>query len=358
MVVNLSFIVLLMAFMVAPADKLSPGSANATGGQTSVEVPAAGTTEPVQEQAGAAKGSVSEDVGKAWTLRYRFEPGKQLRYQSEQKMTLEAHVGENRRVDVSQVRQVRLFTVKAVESSGAGTLAMQFEKVWMQRKVDDQAAVEFDSTMKASEIPEAYRGVAHSLRGNAPTFRLTATGKSVQELPGKSEESPVRNAVVASPVEPDSSEQKEIQPASASTVESTKSKDPGSFLMLLPEDPVRIGDSWKEEFPLTVRGSQELNLQVVVLRTYRLESVAEDIATVTFRSSVRTPVRSAAVRSQLIQATPSGQFQLDLKRGVMVSREYRYSETVIGALGAESLLTSFGNQKETLLESASAMSKN
>jgi hypothetical protein len=35
----------------------------------------------------------------------------------------------------------------------------------------------------------------------------------------------------------------------------------------------------------------------------------------------------------------------------MLSREFRYSETVIGALGAESLLSSIGTQTETLLES-------
>ncbi len=358
MVFNLSFIVPLLAIIVPLADKPSPGSAESTGAKTQADVLATGTSNTAPMPAGPADGNATQDPGSAWTLRYRFEPGQQLRYQSEQKMTLEAHVGENRRVDVSQVRQVRLFTVKTVESSGAGTLAMQFEKVWMQRQVDDEAAVEFDSTMKASEIPEVYRGVAHSLRGNAPTFRLTSTGKAVQETQMKGNESQVRPAVVESPVESDGLGQKEIQPVSATTAESTKSKDPGSFLMLLPENPVRPGDSWKEEFPLTVRGSQELNLQVVVLRTYRLESVTGDIATVTFRSSVRTPIRSSAVRSQLIQATPSGQFQLDMKRGLMISREYRYSETVIGALGAESLLTSIGNQKETLLDSASAAPEN
>jgi hypothetical protein len=353
MVFDLSFLALLLTFIMAPADKLNPSPVESTGVKTPADVVATGTPSTAPMPAGAVEGNPAQAAGTAWTLRYRFEHGQQLRYQSEQKMTLEAHVGENRRIDVSQVRQVRLFTVKTVDPSGTGALAMQFEKVWMQRQVDDQAPVEFDSTMKASDIPEVYRGVAHSLRGNAPTFHLTSTGKAVQEPTLKGAASQVQPAVVESPVEPENPDQKAIQPASATTVESTKSKDPGSFLMLLPENPVRPGDSWKEEFPLTVRGSQELNLQVVVLRTYRLESVTGDIATVTFRSSVRTPIRSSAVRSQLIQATPSGQFQLDMKRGLMISREYRYSETVIGALGAESLLTSVGNQKETLLETAS-----
>jgi hypothetical protein len=225
---------------------------------------------------------------------------------------------------------------------------MQFEKVSMKRQVDDQPAVEFHTGMKPSEIPEVYRGVAHSLRGSAPEFRLTTTGQTVRK-PQKAAPTVVQ-AAVPSPVETTEPSSSEVKPVSAATTESSKPKDPGSFLMPLPENPVRIGDSWKEEFPLTVRGSQDLNLQVVVLRTYRLEKVEGDTATVTFRSSVKTPIRSSAVQSQLIQATPSGQFRLDMKRGVMTSREYRYSETVIGALGAESLLTSYGTQQETLLE--------
>ena len=128
--------------------------------------------------------------------------------------------------------------------------------------------------------------------------------------------------------------------------------DPGSFLMLLPETPVSAGGTWKEEFLVQVRGGQDLQLPVQILRTYRLESVENGIAKVTFRSSVRTPLRGTVVRSQLIQATPSGSFLLDLKRGLMVRREFRWNETVIGALGPESILASHGNQTDELLEEA------
>ncbi|MFM8478098.1 MAG: hypothetical protein ACKOEO_20115, partial [Planctomycetaceae bacterium] len=85
------------------------------------------------------------------------------------------------------------------------------------------------------------------------------------------------------------------------------------------------------------------------LRTYRLDKLTGDMAQISFRSSLRSPSRSTVIHSQLIQATPSGSFEFDVRRGVMLSREFRYSETVIGALGAESLLASVGTQTEVLL---------
>lgn len=119
--------------------------------------------------------------------------------------------------------------------------------------------------------------------------------------------------------------------------------------MLLPESATAIGGTWKEEFQVQVRGGENLQLPVQILRTYRLESVENGIARVTFRSSVQTPLRGTVIRSQLIQATPSGSFLLDISRGQMVRREFRWNETVIGALGPESILSSHGTQTDELL---------
>jgi len=288
------------------------------------------------------------------SLRYQFTPGQVLRYRSEQKMTLEAQLGQSRRVDISEVKQTRKFTVQDVRTSGDAELSMQFEHVWMRKQVDDGDPLDFDSSMKTSEVPETFRGVAHSLRGTAPRFFLTPLGQTAVR-------SDVRPAVaenrpsLPSPVETDdvSESPKTASPAvqQASSGSGSQPKDPGSFLMLLSATPVKVGDTWKEEIPLTVRAGVDSTLQVTILRTYRLDKLSENTAQVSFRSSLRSPSRSTVIHSQLIQATPSGSFVFDIRRGMMLSREFRYSETVIGALGAESLLSSFGTQTEVLLPS-------
>ncbi|MEY2724550.1 MAG: hypothetical protein RLZZ458_417 [Planctomycetota bacterium] len=305
-------------------------------------------TAPAQDP--AASSSTVEETA---TLRYQFTPGQQLRYRSEQKMTLEAQVGQDRRVDVSEVRQTRLFTVASVNDAGTAELAMQFEHVWMRKQVDNGQPLDFDSNMKPSEVPETFRGVAHSLRGNAPRFHLTNLGTTATK-PQLETAGGVTRPSLPSPVEQDpasqanSSQPPAIQQASGSKADADRG--PGTFLMLLPDQPVRVGDTWKEEIPLTVRAGVDSTLQVNVLRTYRLDRLTGDTAHVSFRSSLRSPTRSTVIRSQLIQATPSGSFIFDRRRGVMLSREFRYSETVIGALGAESLLSSIGTQTESLVE--------
>ena len=40
----------------------------------------------------------------------------------------------------------------------------------------------------------------------------------------------------------------------------------------------------------------------------------------------------------------------DIARGVMLRREMRYNETVVGALGRESVLSSVGTNTEALIE--------
>lgn len=318
-----------LAAQDGPTSGESAGSRASSGGESG----AAGVVEPV-------------------ILRYRFVPGQVFRYRSEQKMTLDAQLGQSRRVDVSEVKQTRKFTVQGVGAGGEGELSMQFEHVWMRKQVDDGAPLDFDSGMKPGDVPEAFRGVAHSLRGTAPRFYLTPLGQSavrgaIRQTGGESGASLPSPVDAEEGVDGDRRSVGAVQQASVGS--GGQSKEPVSFLMLLPAGAVKPGDTWKEEIPLTVRAGVDSTLQVSILRTYRLERLAGDRAEISFRSSLRSPSRSTVIQSQLIQATPSGSFVFDVGRGVMLSREFRYSETVIGALGAESLLASFGTQTEELL---------
>ena len=305
--------------------------------------PASGATDNTPAAAtdsGAA--STSADVTTPATekhlLRYQFHPSQKLRYESVQKMTLDATVGEAKKVDVSEVRQTRLFTVSGIEADGAAKLSMQFEKVWMQKQVDNDPPVQFDSSMKPTEVPGMFKSVSHSLKGSAVQYWSSTMGASCfpKDAPqaillDKGEES--------------------INGFAAFNAAATR-KDPGSFLMLLPETPIAQGETWKESIQVLVRGSENAALPVTILRTYRLEEIRDGVAYVSFRSSVNTPLRGVMIKTQLIQATPSGKFRFELTRGLMLSREFRYNETVIGALGPESVLTSKGTQTETLIEEA------
>ena len=299
-----------------------------------------------------------------WTLRYQFKSDQNFRYETHQIMTLDARIGANRKVDVSELKQRRVFTVLSTEESGVTQLAMQFEHVWMKMQSDDKEAVVFDSAMKADEVPVVFRNTAHQLKGSAPKYRLSNRGISLVEA--KKVE---RIATEVKVTEPKNSADhatsglsepvpgKSIQLAAGTVTgertiaeKTADETDPGSFLMLLPEQPVSIGDTWKETNTVSVRLTQDINRKVSILRTFRLESVDNGIATVSFRSSIETQVKGPNVLSQLIQATPRGTLQFDIAQGVMLRRELQFNETVIGAFGRESVLSSVGTNTELLIE--------
>ena len=307
-------------------------------------------------------GTVREE---SWTLKYKFQTGQKFRYETHQTMTLDAQIaGQERRIDVSELIQRRLFTVISVEPAGDARLAMQFEYVWMKKKIDDREHVEFNSTMKLSDVPAAFRLVAHDLKGVAPKYWLSPQGESLYPKPAdvikpkpSAGDGTARTPSPKPLVEGQSSESGITLISGTTSTADNKQKaelDPGTFLMPLPNHPVKVGDSWKETVTIPVRLTAEISRKVPILRTYRLQSVENGIANISFGSSIDTPVKGATVRAQLIQATPQGAITFDIEKGVMLGREMRYNESVVGATGRNDLLSSVGLNTEVLLEPSTA----
>lgn len=295
----------------------------------------------------------TETRSTAWTLRYQFQQGQKLRYQMEQKMTLDANLGERgQTIDRSALRQRRVFTSTSVQEDCSAEFTMQFENVWMQKQVDDNAPVEFESSMKPGEVPLVYQQVAHQLKGSATRYFLTSRGlsKLAKKTPVKVEQASGEKS--SEPLVESESAAKTVQLASSSTVTQKEQGDPGSFLATLPEHEVRVGDTWKEQITVTARLQEDVNVEIPILRTFRLESVEDGIASISFVCSIQSRVRSPIVKGQLIQATPRGTIQIDTKRGLMLRRENIYDTSVFGALGQNTILTCVGRSTEELIEDA------
>ena len=329
------------------ASEDTPAVANATA---VTEAP-----EKTSEASAVAESSTptTETKSAGWTLRYQFEQGQKLRYQMEQKMTLDANLGERgQQIDRSALRQRRVFTATSVQEDHSAEFTMQFENVWMQKQVDDNSPVEFDSSMKPGDVPLVYQQVAHQLKGSAPRYVLTPRGLSKQsdKTPAKVERASGEKST--EPLDESNSAAKTVQLASSSTVTQKEQGDPGSFLATLPEHEVRVGDTWKEQILVTARLQEDVNVEVPILRTFRLDAVEDGIATISFHCSIQSRVRSPIVKGQLIQATPRGTIQIDTKRGLMLRRENIYDTSVFGALGQNTILTCVGRSSEELIEDA------
>jgi hypothetical protein len=86
-----------------------------------------------------------------------------------------------------------------------------------------------------------------------------------------------------------------------------------------------------------------------LLRTYRLKEINDDVATITFATSIASKVRSPAIKAQLLQATPQGTVLFNIKLGRVLERELTFDRSVMGAVGPNTILSAKGRTTETLL---------
>jgi hypothetical protein len=93
------------------------------------------------------------------------------------------------------------------------------------------------------------------------------------------------------------------------------------------------------------------NLQrdVELSRRYALEQVEGDLATISMKMSVLTPINDPIVRGQLIQRTPSGEIVFDLKRGLIVSRSQKLDKIEVGVAGNDSSVRAVSEYNERML---------
>lgn len=356
-----------------PLDTNSDSSASAVNAPAAQKGVAAANVAAGNVAAGNVAAAAEAAESQTWILRYKFLPDQQLRYKNTESVTLDAMQGELRKVDVTNFEQRRVFTVASVDEAGAAKLAMQYEFVQMQRQTNEFPPVMFDTNMEAKDVPPEFKNTARDLKGSAPKFWISSLGAALQESNTtegyRQTPKPVAQAgnviVGDKPAGAATGDVKQaVAESSTTTGEAAKTENSGTdktvksgsanavtFLMPLPEHAVAVNETWREVIPVNVRVTEEISRKINILRTFRLESVEDGIATISFRSSVEAAVKSPTMRAQLIKATPKGTLTIDIERGVMLEREIRYDETVLNAIGQNSVVLCNGSSTEVLLDS-------
>jgi hypothetical protein len=250
-----------------------------------------------------------------YLLRFNFKEGETLRYETEQRVTQKAVAAVGAKVDLSTVKQTRLFRVGDVSEQGEAQVSMQFEYVRMELRSDDQPMEVFDTSMKESEVPTKFRAAARKLMRPAPTFTLRTEGT----------------------------------PVSDEGVEQIPKGGQAGFMMPLPPEPIAVGQTWKVNIQPEVRIAEGVMRKISLLRTYRLKEVEGDVAIITFATSVASKVRSPAIKAQLLQATPRGTVMFNVKLGRVLERELTFDRSVMGAVGPNTILSAKGRTTEILL---------
>jgi hypothetical protein len=263
---------------------------------------------------GLACPAVAAD-GAKHLLRYKLQAGEIVRYEVDQRSSV-----RNTMEGTTQEAQTKTVSIKAwkvVDLLPGGDIEFinLVEKVRMENKLPDRAAMVFDSTEK-KPAPPGFEDAARAIGTPLSRVRITAWGE-------------VKRRDV-----------KHKQPAA----------DPHeSIVVPLPKDPIAVGESWAAPQNITVNMPEGGAKSLEARRKFTLESVENGVATIATEFQVLSPT-TPAMDGQLAHRLAKGAIRFDLKRGRIISQKLDVDRRVLGFAGPSSSMHLVTRMEERLVE--------
>ncbi|NOX53012.1 MAG: hypothetical protein GXP27_00960 [Planctomycetes bacterium] len=249
--------------------------------------------------------------GSKYLLRYKFRPSEFIRYEVTQRARIEVQYGETKQVTRNEARTRTQMRVVAVNRDGQIILEPVIEHVHMEAATDGDKPIIFDSEAPADSCPAQFRPIRQTIGRALTRATIAADGTLIQvQMLDRAEQ------------------------ASFSTPSKPPARPSQNFLVVLPKEPVAVGETWTEDFEIQVDDpSTKLKRSVTLRRRYRLEAVEGSIARISYKTALLTPLSDPAIDAQLIQWKPTGTVLFDIDRGLVLLRRAEHDETVVGAFG-------------------------
>ncbi len=126
-----------------------------------------------------------------------------------------------------------------------------------------------------------------------------------------------------------------------------------------PEHPIEVGFEWSVPGTMNAKDESGRQRYLETRVRYVLSKVEEGKAYINFQTEVLTPLRSAKVRSKIMQKMTKGYVVFDIANGFITGRNVRWNETVQEFEGPGSYLKYLGNYNEqrAIPESETAKAK-
>ena len=264
-------------------------------------------------------------------MKYRFQGNQFAHYQVTHKSTIVSRFAQGSETTYNESSTRKHFRVTSVKPGGSAVLEPVIDHVKMRIRFGEQEPIDFDSDWEVSRIPKKFETIKRTIGRPLARIHVTASGR-------------LKSAAAI--------QESNIQPASASKANQVRSDSSQNFLIVLPDNPVKIGDSWTDKIQVKVNVTNDIQRTIRLLRTYQLTAVSKGIADIALATSIVDPVRTPSIRAQLIQREPSGKIQFDINRGLIVYRESTIDKTVFEPFGPKSALHAVSRRVEKLTESA------
>ena len=124
----------------------------------------------------------------------------------------------------------------------------------------------------------------------------------------------------------------------------------GELTVILPGKPIKVGQQWyvPQRLRFKLKSGQFRTIQTRQLFT--LEKVDGDIAYITMKTQILTPVQDAWVEYQLVQRKQDGKIKFDIRRGRVISKQLDMDEVVTGFNGPTSRMQYLARFTEELID--------
>lgn len=239
-------------------------------------------------------GSLSAE--ETYQLRYKFAPEQVLSYVSQNDAALVIQHDQAKEEPRHTEMMIRTMRVTSVGPDGVANLDLSIDRAYMTATSDGETVVyDSDHPEKASEeFAEVNEATRKPIQ-----MRVTSLGKG---LPLDAQADPVNN----------------------------------DLLILLPEEAVSVGGTWKEKFESGVQvdaKTEKLMRPLKLERRFTLKSVENGIATIAMTTECLSPRVDPFQEAQVMQRKPAGTLKFDIARGCLVDRELKIDQRAVGFQG-------------------------
>src|SRR5690606_13402432 len=118
---------------------------------------------------------------------------------------------------------------------------------------------------------------------------------------------------------------------------------------LLPENPVKIGDTWDDPREVKVKLQDGNSKTVKTRRHFKLKSVQSGVAVIEATYQILSPINEQ-IEAQLAQRMMEGEIRFDIDAGKVLSQAMDVDKRVLGFAGATSSMHYVMRMEEKLVE--------
>jgi hypothetical protein len=236
-----------------------------------------------------------------YELRYKCSIGDVLRYEVSHRASIRSTIDDSTQGAQTRTDSVKSWKISDVLPGGDIEFLTVVESVHMVNQVADKPATEYDS-QRDKLAPPGFEEAARAVGVPLSLIRISPNGKVRRREMKLKRQGP---------------------------------EEEGPITVLLPEEPVAVGDAWDESFDLTVMMKTGGTKRIHTRRHYELVKVENGIATISIDYQVLSPI-DAHIESQIVERLLDGEVRFDIEAGRVISQTMEIDKRILGFAGPTS----------------------